>query len=91
MCDLQEQELFFFHELSPGSCFFLPKGAMIYNRLIEFIKEEYWKRGFSEVVTPNIYNSRLWQTSGHWAHYAVRYQYFRFLLTRIINTAILYF
>ncbi|KAF4524461.1 hypothetical protein B566_EDAN011884 [Ephemera danica] len=66
----KEQELFFFHELSPGSCFFLPKGAFIYNKLIEFIKQEYWKRGFNEVVTPNIYNSRLWQTSGHWAHYA---------------------
>lgn len=41
MCDtcmLQEQELFFFHELSPGSCFFLPKGAYIYNTLIDLIK-----------------------------------------------------
>eukprot|EP00106_Octopus_bimaculoides_P021350 XP_014788792.1 PREDICTED: threonine--tRNA ligase, cytoplasmic-like [Octopus bimaculoides] len=35
----REQELFFFHEQSPGSCFFLPKGAHIYNKLIEFIKE----------------------------------------------------
>lgn len=35
---LQDQELFFFHELSPGSCFFLPKGAYIYNTLIEFIR-----------------------------------------------------
>ena len=34
----QEQELFFFHELSPGSCFFLPKGAYIYNALVDFIK-----------------------------------------------------
>uniref|UniRef100_A0A8C4XIX3 threonine--tRNA ligase n=1 Tax=Falco tinnunculus TaxID=100819 RepID=A0A8C4XIX3_FALTI len=34
----QEQELFFFHELSPGSCFFLPRGAHIYNTLIEFIR-----------------------------------------------------
>jgi threonyl-tRNA synthetase len=66
----QEQELFFFHELSPGSCFFLPKGATIYNRLVEFLREEYWKRGFKEVVSPNIYNSKLWQTSGHWEHYA---------------------
>merc|ERR1712112_654702 len=38
------QELFFFHELTPGSCFFQPKGAHIYNKL--------------------------WQTSGHWDHYA---------------------
>ncbi|XP_015603700.1 threonine--tRNA ligase, cytoplasmic isoform X2 [Cephus cinctus] len=66
----REQELFFFHELSPGSCFFQPRGAHIYNTLAEFIRSEYRKRGFQEVVTPNIYNSKLWQTSGHWAHYA---------------------
>ncbi|XP_014222509.1 threonine--tRNA ligase, cytoplasmic isoform X2 [Trichogramma pretiosum] len=66
----KEQELFFFHELSPGSCFFQPRGAHIYNTLIEFIRGEYRKRGFQEVVTPNIYNSKLWQTSGHWQHYA---------------------
>ncbi|KAE8636557.1 hypothetical protein XENTR_v10003041 [Xenopus tropicalis] len=66
----REQELFFFHELSPGSCFFLPKGAYIYNQLIAFIRQEYRKRGFQEVVTPNVYNSKLWQTSGHWQHYS---------------------
>uniref|UniRef100_A0A673NR49 threonine--tRNA ligase n=1 Tax=Sinocyclocheilus rhinocerous TaxID=307959 RepID=A0A673NR49_9TELE len=66
----REQDLFFFHDLSPGSCFFLPKGAYIYNTLIEFIRSEYRKRGFQEVVSPNIYNSKLWQTSGHWQHYS---------------------
>lgn len=66
----REQELFFFHELSPGSCFFLPRGAHIYNTLIDFIKTEYRKRGFQEVVTPNIYNAKLWQQSGHWDYYA---------------------
>ncbi|XP_053406030.1 threonine--tRNA ligase 1, cytoplasmic-like isoform X2 [Mercenaria mercenaria] len=66
----QDQELFFFHELSPGSCFFLPKGAHIYNTLVDFMKSEYRKRGFHEVVSPNIYNHRLWETSGHWQHYA---------------------
>uniref|UniRef100_A0A4W3KKC3 threonine--tRNA ligase n=1 Tax=Callorhinchus milii TaxID=7868 RepID=A0A4W3KKC3_CALMI len=66
----KEQDLFFFHELSPGSCFFMPKGAYIYNALIDFIKSEYRKRGFTEVVSPNIYNSKLWQTSGHWQHYS---------------------
>ncbi|XP_063238553.1 threonine--tRNA ligase 1, cytoplasmic isoform X1 [Bacillus rossius redtenbacheri] len=66
----REQELFFFHELSPGSCFFLPRGAHIYNTLMEFIRREYRRRGFQEVVTPNVYNTKLWQTSGHWAHYA---------------------
>uniref|UniRef100_UPI00358E2C63 threonine--tRNA ligase 1, cytoplasmic isoform X1 n=1 Tax=Myxine glutinosa TaxID=7769 RepID=UPI00358E2C63 len=65
----KDQELFFFHELSPGSCFFLPKGAYIFNTLIEFIKSEYWKRGFTEVISPNIYNIKLWDISGHWQHY----------------------
>merc|ERR1712038_420168 len=65
-----QQDLFFFHELSPGSCFFQPKGAHIYNKLLTFIREEYWKRDFQEVVSPNIYNAKLWQTSGHWQHYA---------------------
>lgn len=66
----QQQELFFFHELSPGSCFFLPNGAHIYNTLMSFIRSEYRKRGFQEVITPNMYNAKLWQTSGHWQHYA---------------------
>ena len=44
-----QQELFFFHELSPGSAFFLPKGAHIHNKLVEFIREEYRKRGYQEV------------------------------------------
>jgi len=65
-----QQDLFFFHELSPGSCFFQPKGAHIYNKLLSFIREEYWKRGFQEVISPNIYNHKLWMTSGHWEHYA---------------------
>ena len=66
----KEQGLFFFHHLSPGSCFFTPRGAHIYNSLINFIKSEYRVRGFKEVITPNIYNSKLWEQSGHWQHYA---------------------
>ncbi|XP_077375767.1 threonine--tRNA ligase 1, cytoplasmic [Festucalex cinctus] len=66
----KDQELFFFHELSPGSCFFLPRGAYIYNTLMEYIRDEYWRRGFQEVASPNIYNSKLWETSGHWQHYS---------------------
>ena len=63
------QELFFFHELSPGSAMFLPRGAVIYNNLVKFIQEQYWKRGYTEVVSPNIYNTQLWCQSGHWKHY----------------------
>ncbi|KAF3817976.1 hypothetical protein GH733_014848 [Mirounga leonina] len=88
----KEQELFFFHDLSPGSCFFLPRGAFIYNTLMDFIrcyfawncdllchiltlnvfilKEEYHRHNFTEVLSPNMYNSRLWETSGHWQHYS---------------------
>lgn len=58
------QELFFFHQLSPGSCFWLPHGARVYNKLCDFIRGQYWKRGFQEVITPNIFNLqvgiRLW-------------------------------
>ena len=45
----REQELFFFHQLSPGSAFWFPKGAHIYNQLQDFIRKQYRKRGFSEV------------------------------------------
>ena len=40
----KEQELFFFHELSPGSCFFLPKGQFIYNKLETFIRVSLWQK-----------------------------------------------
>lgn len=65
----KEQQLFFFHELSPGSCFFMPHGTRIYNKLVEYLRGEYRNRGFSEVITPNIYNVSLWKTSGHWDNY----------------------
>ncbi|RKO98099.1 hypothetical protein CXG81DRAFT_30223 [Caulochytrium protostelioides] len=65
-----EQDLFFFHELSPGSCFFFPNGTKIYNKLMDLQKSEYRKRGFSEVITPNMYNTKLWDVSGHNINYA---------------------
>ncbi|KAK3054875.1 threonyl-tRNA synthetase [Extremus antarcticus] len=65
----QDQELFFFHQMSPGSAFFLPHGMIIYNSLQTFLREEYWKRGYQEVNSPNMFNSKLWQQSGHWQHY----------------------
>ncbi|XP_029413104.1 threonine--tRNA ligase, mitochondrial isoform X2 [Nannospalax galili] len=65
----KEQELFFFHELSPGSCFFLPRGTRVYNALVAFIRAEYTRRGFSEVKTPTLFSTKLWQQSGHWEHY----------------------
>jgi len=65
----QKQDLIMFHELSAGSAFWLPHGARIYNKLINFIKEHYWKRGYDEVITPNVYNLDLWHQSGHAMHY----------------------
>jgi len=65
----QDQELFFFHNMSPGSAFFLPHGMIIYNALQTYIRSEYWKRGYQEVHSPNMYNSALWKQSGHWQHY----------------------
>lgn len=65
----QDQELFFFHELSPGSCFWLPHGTRIYNTLMDLMKSEYRKRGYGEVISPNMYNSELWKVSGHWQKY----------------------
>ena len=64
-----EQELFFFHELSPGCAFFLPHGARIYATLLAFVRKQYRRRGYDEVITPNVYNAELWKTSGHWEHY----------------------
>ncbi|XP_070631382.1 threonine--tRNA ligase 2, cytoplasmic isoform X1 [Bos indicus] len=66
----KEQELFFFHDLSPGSCFFLPRGACIYNTLIDFIREQHHQRNFTEVLSPNMYSCKLWEASGHWQHYS---------------------
>jgi len=65
----KEQELFFFNEMSPGSSFWLPHGTRIYNTLCELLRTEYRKRGYDEVITPNMYNAKLWETSGHWANY----------------------
>lgn len=65
----KDQELFFFHDLSPGSAMWLPHGTRIYNTIMAFLREQYWKRGYHEVITPNMYNSDLWKTSGHWDYY----------------------
>ncbi|HLF54708.1 MAG TPA: threonine--tRNA ligase [Candidatus Nanoarchaeia archaeon] len=65
----QKLGLFMFHEWSPGSPFLLPKGTIIYNTMQNFIREEYKKRGYQEVITPQLFNKALWEMSGHWAHF----------------------
>ena len=70
------QQLFMFHQLSPGSCFFFPHGAKIYNKLIAIIRKQYISCGYDEVISPNIYNMDLWHISGH----ALKYKENMFLI-----------
>jgi len=65
----KQQELFYFEESSPGSAMWLPHGMRIHNAIMNYIKEEYWHRGYDEVMTPNMFNISLWEQSGHLAHY----------------------
>jgi threonyl-tRNA synthetase len=65
----QQQKLFMFSKLSPGSPFLLPHGTRIFNALQAMLREQYWDRGYQEVQTPNMYDVDLWKTSGHWQHY----------------------
>lgn len=62
----KDQDLFMFHELSPGSPFFLPHGMRIINSLKGLITKEYHRRGYAEVMSPNMFNADLWKQSGHW-------------------------
>ena len=59
-------DLFSLHPIAPGSPFFHPKGTIIYNMLIQYMRDLYKRYGYSEVVTPLIYKTDLWKTSGHY-------------------------
>ncbi len=65
----KELDLFSFHEEGPGFPFWHPKGTIIYNSLVEFIREENAKRGYNEIRTPLILNEILWKKSGHWDNF----------------------
>lgn len=58
--------LFLFDDLSPGSPFFLPKGTIIYNELVNFIRELHREYDYQEVISPQIFDVELWKKSGHW-------------------------
>lgn len=62
-------ELFFQDEVSPGSIFWKPRGADLYNNLIRLMRVLYNENNFIEVVTPNIFDKELWKVSGHWWKY----------------------
>jgi len=65
----KKQKLFTFEKESPGMVTFLPNGAHIYNKLIDFLRKEYLIRGYQEVITPNVFTVDLWKTSGHYDNY----------------------
>ena len=65
----KELHLFTFHPWAPASPFFLPKGATVYNLLIDWIRDLYVKYGYQEVITPQIFDVELFKTSGHYQNY----------------------
>lgn len=64
------QKLYMLDSSSPGSVFFLPHGVRIFNKLLQFMKQQQDKQKFTEVITPLMYKKDLWETSGHWDKYA---------------------
>ena len=65
----KELGLFMMHEAGPGFPFFLPKGMVLKNTLLDYWRQIHKKAGYVEVSTPIILNRKLWETSGHWDHY----------------------
>jgi threonyl-tRNA synthetase len=61
-----ELELFHVDPISPGSPFYLPRGMVLYNTLVDFVRSLYPKYGFQEVMTPQIFRTELFKTSGHY-------------------------
>ena len=65
----KELGLFMLTEEGPGFPFFLPKGMILKNTLIDYWREVHKRYGYVEVSTPMILNRKLWERSGHWDHY----------------------
>ena len=65
----KELGLFMMHEAGPGFPFFLPKGMVLKNTLLDYWREIHKKAGYVEISSPMIMNRKLWETSGHWDHY----------------------
>ena len=65
----KELELFTLLEEGPGFPFFLPKGMVLKNTLIDFWRQIHHEAGYQEISTPMILNRSLWERSGHWDHY----------------------
>lgn len=65
----KELELFIFDPVAPASPFFMPKGAFVYNGLVDFMKRIYKVYDYQEVITPQVLDVDLWHTSGHYEKY----------------------
>ena len=65
----KELGLFMLTDYGPGFPFFLPKGMVLRNALIDYWREVHKRYGYVEVSTPMILNRQLWEQSGHWDHY----------------------
>ncbi len=65
----KELELVMFDEVAPAMPFFLPKGAFVYNRMIQYVRDLYEREGYDEVITPLAYDPELFRTSGHLGNY----------------------
>jgi len=67
----KELGLLAFHHYAPGAIFWLPKGATVYHELQSAMRRLLTKEGgYTEVRTPMLFKSKLWETSGHWQNYA---------------------
>jgi threonyl-tRNA synthetase len=64
----KQLDLVMFHPHSPGAVFWTEKGTIVFNELVEFVRERQ-REHFREVKTPLLYNAGLWETSGHWGKY----------------------
>ena len=65
----RELGLFLFDPIAPASPFFLPKGAILYHLLMEYVRGLYRRYGYQEVITPQIFSTDLWKRSGHYDNY----------------------
>ncbi|MFI5143521.1 MAG: threonine--tRNA ligase, partial [Thermoanaerobaculales bacterium] len=65
----RELDLFSFSPMAPASPFFHPKGAIVYNELVAFMRELYGEFGYQEVITPQLFDVELWKRSGHYDNY----------------------
>ncbi len=66
----RELGLFTFHHWAPGAAFWLANGTTLWNLLADYMRSQLFPAGYIELRTPLVYNKKLWETSGHWEHYA---------------------